>query len=177
MQRNWQRVTICAAIAIVSVLVTLALANIRVFQILDLKAQDAHFVLRGKVPTRDIVIIGIDTKALNKFTDLTSFWQPYYADAIRGSANAGARVFVLDVFQAIPVAKYEPDNDSALAQAFSEASPKMPVITAFVPSTADQKEAAFAVPLNMMSSAFGTAAMANLTVDNDDFVRRQVLIE
>jgi adenylate cyclase len=177
MKRTWQRVAICAAIAASSLLLTLLLANLRVVQILDLKAQDAHFVLRGAVPTRDILIVGIDSKALNSFPDLTAFWQPYYADTIRGAAAGGAKVFVLDVFQAIPVARDRPDNDSLLAQAFAEAAPKMPVVTAFIASTADQKDGAFAVPLNMMSHAFGTTAMANLTVDTDDFVRRQELIE
>ena len=43
------------------------------------------------------------------------------------------------------------------------------------PPTADQKDAAFAVPINMLAAAFGTAALANLTVDTDDFVRRQEL--
>jgi len=170
-------VAICAAIALGSALITLLLAAVPFFQLLNLKAQDAHFVLRGAVPTQDIVLIGIDDKALNTFPELYSFWHPYYADAIRGAAGAGAKVLVLDVAFAIPVAKYEPNNDSMLAQAFAEASPKMPVVTAFVASGADQKDAAFAVPLNMMSSAFGTAAYANLTVDPDDFVRRQVLIE
>jgi adenylate cyclase len=177
MKRNWQRVAICAAIALGSMAITLLLAAVPFFQLLNLKAQDAHFVLRGTVPTHDVVIIGVDDKALNTFPELTSFWQPYYAEAIQGAAGAGAKVFVLDVFQAIPIAKYEPDNDSLLAQAFAEASPRMPVVTAFVASTADQKKAAFAVPLNMMSSAFGTAAYANLTADPDDFVRRQELIE
>jgi adenylate cyclase len=177
MKRNWQRVAICAAIALGSMIVTLLLAAVPFFQLLNLKAQDAHFVLRGAVPTKDIVIIGIDDKALNTLPELYSFWHPYYADAIRGAAGAGAKVLVLDVAFAIPVAKYEPNNDSMLAQAFAEASPKMPVVTAFVASAADQKDAAFAVPLNMMSSAFGTAAYANLTVDPDDFVRRQELIE
>lgn len=177
MKRNRQRVAICAAIALGSMAITLLLAAVPFFQLLNLKAQDAHFVLRGTVPTRNIVIIGIDDKALNTFPELTSFWQPYYAEAIQGAAGAGAKVFVLDVFQAIPIAKYEPGNDSLLAQAFAEASPKMPVVTAFVASTADQKRAAFAVPLNMMSSAFGTAAYANLTADPDNFVRRQELIE
>ena len=177
MKRNWQRVGICAAIALGSMAITLLLAQVPFFQLLNLKAQDAHFVLRGAVPTQDIVLIGIDDKALNTFPELYSFWHPYYADAIRAAAAAGAKVFVLDVAFAIPVAKYEPNNDSLLAQAFAEASPKMPVVTAFVASAADQKDAAFAVPLNMMSSAFGTAAYANLTVDPDNFVRRQELIE
>jgi adenylate cyclase len=177
MIRNWQRVAICAAIALGSVTVTLLLATVPFFHLLNLKAQDAHFVLRGTVPTKDIVLIGIDDKALNTFPELYSFWHPYYADAIRGASAAGAKVLVLDVAFAIPVAKYEPNNDSMLAQAFAEASSSMPVVTAFVASAADQKNAAFAVPLNMMSSAFGTAAYANLTVDPDNFVRRQELIE
>jgi adenylate cyclase len=177
MKRHWQRAAFCAAIALGSVIVTLLLATVTFFHLLNLKAQDAHFVFRGSVPTRDIVIIGIDDKTLNTFPELTSFWQPYYADAITGAAKAGAKVFVLDVFQAIPIAKYEPDNDSLLAQAFAEASPKMPVVTGFVASAADQKKAEFAVPLNMMSSASGTAAYVNLTADPDDFVRRQELLE
>ncbi len=177
MKRNWQRVAICAAIAVGSVMVTILLASVPFFQGLNLKAQDAHFVLRGAVPTHDLVIIGIDEKTEDTFPELESFWHPYYADAIRGAAGAGAKVFVLDHFFEVPVARYEPDDDAILAQAFAEASPKMPVITAFVASKANQKDAAFAVPLNMMSSTFGTAAFANLTVDRDNFVRRQELIE
>jgi adenylate cyclase len=177
MKRNWQRVAICAAIAASSVLITLLLANVSFFKTLTLKAQDAHFVLRGKLPTRDIVVIGIDDKAQNNFPEPMLFWQPYYAAAIKGAADAGAKVMVLDVAFAIPVSRWEPDNDSALAEAFSYATSKMPVVSAFVPSTADQSNPAYAVPANMLAAAFGTAAMANLTVDNDDFVRRQELIE
>jgi adenylate cyclase len=175
--RNWQRVAISGAIVAGSIILTLLLASIPFFQLLNLKAQDAHFVLRGSVPTRDIVIVGIDEKTLDTLPELSSFWHPYYADAIRGAASGGAKVFVLDHEFAIPVAKYEPELDSLLAKSFAEASRKMPVVTAFVASNANQKDAAFAVPLNMMSAAFGTAAYANLTVDPDDFVRRQELIE
>ena len=177
MKRHRQRAAFLAAIAIGSVLLTLLLATVTVFHLIDLKARDAHFVFRGLVPTSDIVIIGIDDKTLNTFPELTAFWQPYYADAIQGAANAGAKVFVLDVFQAIPIEKYEPNNDSLLAQAFNQASATMPVVTGFVASAADQKTAEFAVPLNMMSSASGTAAYVNLTADPDDFVRRQELLE
>src|SRR5438105_511731 len=177
MKRNWQRAAICAAIAVGSVLLTLSLANVSFFKTLTLKAQDAHFVLRGKMPTRDIVIIGIDDKALNNFPEPMLFWRPYYATAIKGAADAGAKVMVLDVAFAIPVAKWEADDDSKLAEAFIYAAPKMPVVSAFVASTADQSNPAFAVPANMLAASFGTAAMANLTADNDDFVRRQELIE
>ena len=177
MKRNWHKRGIGAAIALASVVLTLLLGSVRFFQLLDLKAQDAHFVLRGKVPTKDIVIIGIDDKALNNFPELTSFWHPYYAAAMRGAADGGAKTMVLDVAFGVGLSRYDPNIEPMLAEAFNYASPTMPIITAFVASSADQSNPAFAVPLNMMSSAFGTAAMANLTVDADDFVRRQVLIE
>ncbi len=177
MKRNWKRTAICAAIAVSSIVVTLLLGNIRFFQLLSLKAQDAHFVLRGKLPTKDIVLVTMDDKALNNFPEPTLFWQPYYADAIRGAADAGAKVLILDVAFGIPVPKWEPNNDSMLAAAYAEASQKMPVVSAWVPGSANQSDPAFAVPVNMLASALGGAAMANLTVDSDNFVRRQVLIE
>jgi adenylate cyclase len=177
MKRNWKRVVICAGIALGSTLITLLLATVPFFQGLSLKAQDAHFILRGPVPTHDIVIIGVDEKTLSSFPELGSFWHPYYADAMRGAADGGAKLFVLDHFFAVPVSKYEPGLDAAMAEAFTEVLSKMPVVTAFMASTADQKDPAFAVPLNMMAAAFGAAALPNLTVDPDDFVRRQELIE
>lgn len=177
MKRNWKRVAICATIALSSAVVTLLLNKIQVLQGISLKAQDAHFVFRGARPVRDIVIIGIDKKALNNFPELFDFWHPYYAEAMKAVADAGAKVFVLDVAFGIPVTKYEPDSDSKLAEALIYANQKIPVVTAFVASTADQKKAAFAVPVNMLAASFGTYAMANLTIDSDSFVRRQELFE
>ena len=89
MKRNWKRVAICSAIAVSSTVITLALGNIRFFQLLNLKAQDAHFVLRGALPTKDIVIIGIDEKSQNKIPDPMLFWGPYYADAIQDGYSRG----------------------------------------------------------------------------------------
>ena len=177
MTRNWKRIAIGAAIAVGSTIVTAALDNIGFFQTLSLKAQDAHFVLRGKAPTKDIVIIGMDDKSLNKFPEPLLFWRQYYAEAIQAAAGAGAKVLVLDVDFGIPVSKWEPDMDSALAGAYAAAAPTMPVVLAWVANSADQNDPAFAVPVNMLASALGGAAMANLTVDRDDFVRKQVLIE
>ena len=177
MKPNWKRAGIGAAIAVGSIALTLLLSKVQFFHLLDLKASDANFVLRGQLPTKDIAIIGIDEKADDNFPEPNLFWQRYYADAIRGAAEAGAKVLVLDVAFEIPVAKWEPDNDGALAEAATEASQKMPIVTAFVASKADQSNAAFAVPLNMLASALGMSAMANLTDDADDFVRRQELIE
>ena len=178
MNKSVKKTIFRTSIALGSVAVTLLMGNIQFFKLLDLKAQDAHFVLRGPLPVKDIQIIGIDDKALNSFPDLMSFWQPYYADAMRAAADGGAKVLVLDVAFSIPVKKYMPENDGILAGAFAEVSPVMPIICAFVPAAMEaQQNPEFTVPLNMMASAFGTSAFANLTADSDDFVRRQVLIE
>jgi adenylate cyclase len=98
------------------------------------------------------------------------------------AAAGGARVFVLDVTFAIPVADYEKDNpphlDNDLVNAFNAASETMPVVCAFVPEAMGaQREAMGVVPLNMIAGATGMAAFANLTDDPDAFVRTQVLIE
>ncbi len=168
----------CAGIAAGSVLLTVSLSNVRFFDLLNRKAQDAQMVMRGTRPVKDIVLITVDQKTLDEHPEPTQFWHKYYAEAIRGAAQAGAKVFVLDEYFAIPIAKYEPDADQLIVQAFAEASPTMPVITAYVPEAAGAQER-FAVPLNMMSAALGTAAYANLTadIDADDFVRRQEIIE
>jgi adenylate cyclase len=178
MKPNWKRVAIGAAIAVGSTALTVSLDHLGFFQTLSLKAQDAQFVLRGNQPTKDIVIVGIDEKSQDKFPEPSNFWHKYYAEAIQAAAGAGAKVLILDVAFGIPVSKWEPDADSALAGAYAAATPTMPVIVAWVASAADQKDPAFAVPVNMIASALGGYGMANLTVDDrDDFVRRQVLIE
>ena len=178
MKRNWKRLAIFAAIALSSVVLTLLMANIEFFQIVDLKAQDAHFVLRGAIPTKNIELIEIDDKTKSRYPELLSFWHPYYADAMRGALMGGAKVMVIDVAFGTNVAKYDPTADSVLAGAFAEVATQMPVVCAFVPaSTEQQQNPDFMVPLNMAASAFGLSAFPNLTSDGDDFVRRQVLFE
>jgi len=185
MKRSWKRAAICAAIAIASVLITLLVngsqflnvSGVQFFKTLSLKAQDANFVLRGKVPTRDVVIVGVDEKFQDKVSDPSNFWQPYYAQAIQGAAEAGAKVFLLDVAFPIPVSKWEPDADRKLAEAYLTAGATMPVILGFVPNKEDQQDPAFTVPVNIAASAMGGAALPNLTDDSDDVMRSQELME
>jgi adenylate cyclase len=182
MSQRLKKAAAIAAIAIASVAATIGLSQLRFFQLLNLKAQDVHFVLRGTLPVKDIVIIGVDDDTLSRFPEPTFFWQKYYADAMLAAADNGAKVFVLDVFFGIPSGPYEKDNpphlDNDLAEAYGTASQKMPIVCAYVPEAmASQDQAAFAVPLNMMAGMTGMAAFANLTDDSDAFVRTQELIE
>jgi adenylate cyclase len=177
MRRTSRRVVICAGLAAASALSAWFLAATSFFQLVNLKAQDTHFLLRnwispGAVPVRNIVLLTIDKESLNTFPEVQMFWHPYYAEAIKASAAAGAKVMVLDVDFEVPVGKWEPNNDSMLVEAISNTAPVMPTICAYVPGAT-----AFTVPINMLSSALGLSAWANLTDDPDDFIRQQELLE
>src|SRR5437764_8727065 len=132
--RKLKRWAIIAAIALGSVIATLLLGNVRLFQLVHLKASDLHFLLRGKIATSNIVVIAIDNTSLDHFEELMMFWHPYYAEAIRAAAEGGAKVLGLDHHFVVGVGKWEPENDAILMQAVSETSGTMPVICGFVPS-------------------------------------------
>lgn len=164
----WGVITLAAASA------TQLLSASHFFQSLSLRAYDANFVLRGKRPTRDIVLVVADDKALNTFSELQAFWHPYYAQAIRGAQLGGAKVVAMDIAFGIPVEKWAPGNDALLADAV--ASAQVPVVIGLVPGLlAKQKD--WPIPVNMIASALGLFGYSNLTVDSDDFVRRQELME
>ncbi len=164
----WGIVTLAAASG------TQLLSTTRFFQSLSLRAYDANFLLRGTRPTGNIVLVVADDKALNTFSELQAFWHPYYAQAIRGAQLGGAKVVALDIAFGIPVEKWAPGNDAMLADAV--ASAQVPVVIGLVPGLlAKQKD--WPIPVNMIASALGLFGYSNLTVDSDDFVRRQELME
>src|SRR5215472_15053690 len=131
--RRFKRWTIISAIALGSVIATVLLGQVRFFQLAHLKAGDLHFIARGKRPTSNIVVIAVDRKSLEHFHELMMFWHPYYAEAIRAAAEGGAKVLGLDIHFVVDVKKWEPDNDSILAQAVAETAATMPVICSYAP--------------------------------------------
>ncbi len=180
MKKKWRHWATCAVLAVGSALGASLLSGVRFFQILNLKAYDAHFVARdffGKPPSiSNIVLLLADQKTLDSpsFSDLRDFWHKHYATAIRAAGQAGAKVIGLDLAFGAPVEKYEPDYDRLLGEAVST-SP-VPVVCAYATEINTNPEAQ-RIPINMLSAALGLAGFANLTADSDDFVRRQELTE
>lgn len=178
MRRKWRHWILCVVLAAGSTLATWFLGNFHVFQDLDLKAYDAHFVLRqflrGRPNISNIVLLTADQKALDTFPELKLFWHKHYANVIRAAGQAGARVIGLDLAFGIPVEKWEPDYDRLLAEAVST-SP-VPVVCGYATEINGNPEAQ-RIPINMISAALGLSGFANLTVDSDGFVRKQELIE
>ena len=174
--RKVKRWAVIAAIAVGSVAATLLLGNLRFFQLVHLKANDFHFLVRGKRPTSNIVVIAIDQKSLNTFHELLMFWHPYYAEAIKAAAEGGAKVLGFDWIFAVDVKRWEPDHDRLLSEAVISTMEKMPVVCAYV-SAMNSKQVEWPVQLNMLAAAYNNNAFANLTADSDDFIRNQELIE
>ncbi len=168
---------VCVGLSVASAISALFLSRVPFFQLVNLKAQDLHFLLRDKisphaVPISNIVLLTIDQHSLDTFPEVQLFWHPYYAEAIKASAAAGAKVLVLDVAFGVPVSKWEPNHDEMLVEAVSSTAAIMPVVCAYVPATTT-----WPVPINLLAPALGLSAFANLTDDPDDFIRQQELIE
>ncbi len=102
------------------------------------------------------------------------FWNEHYANAIRAAGQAGAKVIALDLAFGVPIDKWEPDADELLAGAIST-SP-VPVVVGYV-SEINSNQQSQSIPVNMMAAALGLGAFANLTTDDDDFIRNQELME
>src|SRR5260370_1610974 len=125
---------IIAGIASGAVIATVLLGHVRLFQLLHLKAGDLHFLVRGKQPTSNIVILAVDNRSLEHFDELMIFWHPYYAEAIRAAAEGGANVIGLDHHFVVGATKSEPETATILMQSVSETAAITPVICGFVPS-------------------------------------------
>jgi adenylate cyclase len=174
MNKRLRHIAICALIAVSSAVGARLLSNFRFFQLLNLKALDLHFLLRGRQPTSNIILVTGDQKALDTFPELRIFWHPYYTEAIHAAGAAGAKVIGLDLAFGVPVTKYEPDYDRMLSEAVSSAP--IPVVCGYVSSFNTNQEP-LPVPINMVAAVLGLSGYANLTLDPDDFVRSQELLE
>jgi adenylate cyclase len=178
MKKKWRHWALCAVLAAGSALAAALASDVRFFQILNLKAYDAHFVVRDWLNRRpvisNIVLLLVDQKTLNTFPELRDFWHQHYANVIRAAGQGGAKVIGLDLAFGAPVKKYEPDFERMLGEAVST-SP-VPVVCAYATELNTNPDAQ-GIPINMLSAALGLAGFANVTSDSDDFVRRQELIE
>src|SRR5579859_6997790 len=94
MKKKWRHWALCAVLAVGSAVVASLASDVRFFQILNLKAYDAHFVVRyflqskllGKRPdTSNIVLVLADQKTWDTFRDLRDFWHQHYANVIRAA--------------------------------------------------------------------------------------------
>ena len=101
MTKKWRQWAICAVVAIGSALGAWSLRKISFFEVLNLKAYDAHFIVRDylfSAPSiSNIILITADQTAMDRFPELRMLWNKHYADAITAAEEAGAKVIGLDL--------------------------------------------------------------------------------
>jgi adenylate cyclase len=164
----------CALIVVASVAAAQFSDRLSFFRLLHRKALDVHFIVRGRQAVSNIVLILMDQKSIDTFTEPILFWHPHYAQAIRAASDGGARVMGLDLAFGVNVDKWQKDYDQILAGALTTAS--MPVVCAFVPEF-NTNQTTDPVPINLAAAGLGLVGFPNLTSDVDDFIRDQEIIE
>ena len=159
--------TVCA-----SAVVAFQLSGLPLLQLFDLKTYDLRVVLLGReTPAPNIALVTIDDRTEQAIPEPRIFWHPYYSALLRALSEAGAQAIGVDVAFGMSVAKWEQDFDRELAETFTEVSTATPVVLAYDNLHPPPE----GVPLYLLANALGATGFANLTLDTDNFVRRQEL--
>jgi adenylate cyclase len=113
----------------------------------------------------------IDAQTERMIQEPRLFWHPHFESVLRAAAAGGARAIGMDVAFGLSVEPWAPDLDRQLAAAYAEVSATAPVVFAYDSLT----ELPEGLPLYLLAGIQGGLGYANLTVDRDNFVRRQEL--
>jgi adenylate cyclase len=175
-RRKLGKLALAGGAVLVSAVLATLLASTSLGQLLELKTYDLRFVLRGKATRAaganpQIVLVTVDDATEVAIAEPRVFWQPYYAALLRALAAGGARLIGMDISFALSVEKWAPDNDRALAAAFAETGAAIPIVLAYD----NLQPMPQSLPLYMLASAQNAIGFANLTLDRDNFIRRQEL--
>ncbi|MGJ5814575.1 CHASE2 domain-containing protein [Paludibaculum fermentans] len=173
---KWRLISAVLFIGMAASVFAFALGETRIIRLLHLKSGDLYFVAAQPEQPKDIVLIVVDQKSLDRFPEPLLLWHGYYAEAIEAAADAGAKVLGLDVAFPIPVNQWAAGYDERMAQAVISTSSRMPVMCGYAASTLSQQRK-WPVPMNMAAAAMGQTAYVNLRADEDDFIRSIELAE
>ena len=141
-------------------------------QLLELKGYDVRWILLGnQPPPSNVILVMLDERTEAMIQEPRIFWHPHFASVLRAAADGGAQAIGLDVGFGLSVEPWAPDLDRQLASAYAEVSVSVPVVLAYDNLTPLPE----GLPLYILASIQGRMGYANLTVDSDNFVRRQQL--
>ncbi len=171
-KRQAKTLGLAAATALGAALVAWLLGSAPPLRSLELKTYDLRFVLRGRLPPPPgVMLVLIDEETEKALPEPMVLWHPHYAALFRALSQGKARAIGLDVTFAMSVSPWMPDADRELAAAFEEVSASVPIILGHETLQSAQE----GLPLYLLARLHDAMGFANLTVDNDDFVRRQEL--
>ena len=171
-RRKWTALAWLLAAAVAAAALAWGLAETPPMRMLRLKGYDARWILHGtEPPPSNVLLVMIDARTEKAIQEPRLFWHPHFAAVLRAAAAGGAKAVGVDVSFGLSVEPWAPDLDRQLAAAYAEVSAAVPVVFAYDSLTPLPED----LPLYLLASIQGGLAYANLTVDSDNFVRRQEL--
>src|SRR5262249_40922557 len=119
-----------------------------------------------------ITILSIDQRSLDRIPAPLMLWHGYFADILKYLVMSNAAVVGVDF--AFPQIDKDDERQLALRQAMLSSSGS-PTAIVFAYPARDRVEDPVETNLLTAILAGHTLGFANLTVDSDDFIRRQIL--
>ena len=117
-----------------------------------------------------IIVVGIDDKSLEQFSDPLILWHKYLAKVISGISEAGAKAIALDIIPTISLDKLAPELDRQFIRAMRQSHKNgTPLYLGFTVGENGQ------LPHRKYLFAASGLGFLNLSPDSDGKVRRQTL--
>ena len=142
------------------------------------RTYDLRFAFRGSLPPSTeapITLLAIDEESLVRLEAPLMLWHSYFAPVIEKLAGSGAATVGID-FLFSDISNFDPDGQQALSAALLGAGASgMPVVLAYRVGRLGVQQPPEAVRFAALAVGH-TVAFANLTTDDDDFVRRQEIL-
>ncbi len=150
------------------------LSSLGVFSALDLKFTDHLLQQRGSIAASDkVVVVGIGEESFDAIDEPIVLWNGRFAKALRALAGAGAEVIGFDLIQNKAFSGLLAERNQELINAVIEIQEESQ--TRLVFATVPDKQLYPFEMLNLALAEYGSLGYANLTLDQDDIVRRQML--
>ena len=145
---------------------------------IEQRTHDLRFAYRGSL-TRSaeapITLLAIDEESLVRLPAPLMLWHSYFAPVIEKLAETGAATVGVD-FIFSDIINFDPDGQRALSAALLGAGANgMPVVLAYRVGRLGVQQPPEAIRFAALAVGH-TVAFANLTTDDDDFVRRQEIV-
>ena len=142
------------------------------------RTDDLRFAYRGSLPPSTeapITLLAIDEESLVRLPAPLMLWHSYFAPVIEKLAENGAATVGVD-FIFSDIINFDPDGQRALSAALLSAGTNgMPVVLAYRVGRLGVQQPPEAIRFAALAVGH-TVAFANLTTDDDDFVRRQEIV-
>ena len=142
------------------------------------RTYDLRFAYRGSLPPSTkvpITVLAIDEEALVRLEAPLMLWHSYFAPVIEKLAQSGAATVGID-FLFSDISNFDAAGQQELSAALLGAGASgMPVVLAYRVGRLGVQQPPEAVRFAALAVGH-TVAFANLTTDDDDFVRRQEIV-